>query len=189
MELNLYTYNKDYSIIGIDPGSNLGVSVIIVDGVTNKIKDVITNTIYLNASINNNVIVDRLNYLRSYLEAILSYYNPVSVCMEAVFMHRFPQAVIQLSQYTAFIESTIYNYNPYIRFFKLAPKLIKRLICTGDAKKDDMAKALSKIKELKKFLSEDKTEHEYDSLAMAYIAYCKIKEHPELLFMDLGVSL
>lgn len=194
MEQNHYFYNNDqrYCILGIDPGKNLGITILEVEIKDNEhiITNVETKTIYLDLSITNeNIQVQRTNYLYSIITEILSFYNPIAICLETVFKSRFANAVIQLSQYTITIERAIYNYNPYIKLYKLAPRLIKKIVSnTGDATKDDMLSTVNEIKELKPFLYKFTTEHEVDSLAMAYIVYNKIKNLPECIFMNLNIS-
>lgn len=196
VELNLYSYSNlnDYCVLGIDPGKNLGISILTVSIVNNihVIKDVKTFTIDLNVSVKDDTIttIQRTNYLREYLYSLLTTVQPVAVCMETVFKSKFANAVIQLSQYVVTIEQTIHNFNPYIKVFKLAPKLIKKIVGTkGDSTKDDMMASVSKIEELKPFVNNNQTEHEIDSLAMAFIAYDTVKKYPECIFMNLNYEI
>lgn len=196
VEQNLYSYSSpnDYCVLGIDPGKNLGICILIISIVNNvhTIKDVKTFTIDLNVSVkdDNLTTIQRTNYLREYLTSLLTSVQPVAVCMETVFKSKFANAVIQLSQYVVTIEQTIYNYNPYIKVFKLAPKLIKKIVGTkGDSTKEDMMSSVSKIEELKPFVSINQTEHEIDALSMAYIAYDTVKKYPECIFMNLSYEI
>lgn len=196
VEQNLCFYNspQNYCILGIDPGKNLGITVLYltIEKGEHYIRDVHTFTIDLNISVkdNDHVIIQRTNYLSDYLFSLLHSVQPVAVCMETVFKSKFANAVIQLSQYVVTIEQTIRNYNPYIKIFKLAPKLIKKIVGThGDSTKEDMLSSVSKIKELQPYNLGEKTEHEIDSLAMAYIAYDHIKKYPECIFMNIDCTI
>lgn len=172
-------------IVGIDPGKNLGVSILEIDSCDLSLKNIHTEIYYLDSQVYSPyTMFNKLEYLNNIINQILFRFNPVIVGMEQVFKHRFANAVIQLSQYTGMIEYSVRMYNPYIYFLTYPPKLVKKLIgATGDADKNKMLDTLRLIEEIKPFLKEDITEHEVDATAIAYISYTRFKKTPEFLLL------
>jgi len=167
-------------IIAIDPGSNTGVTIFKVDKQYKILK--IENKIFkLNKNkltYSKDIILNRLLYLTDICNKLYDDYKPEHLFLEAAFMNvRFPKAVMQLSQYIAVIQMSFINKNKNINIKTYPPKYVKKFIgAGGNAKKEDMTKAVSKIKELKKLLSEDLTEHEIDSIAIGYIGISELKK-------------
>ena len=182
-------YNSDtFNVVGIDPGNNLGISILTVsyDEGRFKILNVEANTYILDNYKLDTVLdrhVSRLIYLKDIVTNICRTHHPLVVCLESAFMNsRFPKAVITLSTYVTTAELAIIEYSNFIKVFKYAPKYIKSEIHNGDADKKDMKKAISNIKELRSIMEIDKlTEHAIDATAMAYVGVKEIRKHPLLL--------
>lgn len=158
-------------ILGIDPGNNLGVSLIEVDFDLN-IKSIHTKVFVLNKGVTDEdfIIVERNNYLSSILTDLLRTYTPVAIGCEDCFKSKFANAVIQLSQYLLTIRTTVYREFGKFPITIMPPKLVKSSIgATGSATKHDMYVAVKKIKELKDYVREDMTEHEIDAMAISYL--------------------
>lgn len=174
------------NIIGIDPGTNTGVSVITIDDNFNVI-DLKTYCLVLPlTTFELSRTYSKLKFLYDNVYSILNHYRPFSIGIEMPFQHRFANAVIQLSQYLATIETAILNTNPYVINYRYPPKMVKKLIgATGGGDKLAVFKAVSKIEEMKElFLSQPRTEHEADATAIAYITLEDLKKYPHKLIMN-----
>lgn len=173
---------SSFNIIGIDPGRNLGVALFTIDSNTLDIISIESTTYILPAEL---FLTSRLNILHNIIDKYLNITNPIAVGIETAFAHRFPKAVMQLSQYTAVIEHTIYTYNNNIKMYRLPPTLIKTRInkvVGGKATKDDMLAAVSAIEEItNKTNLIFKTEHEIDAIAIAYTMLQDIRQYPYYL--------
>lgn len=172
-----------FNLISIDPGSNLGVSILTVDYDDLKIKSIETTTINLNRLISSeeNVQLRRILAIRKYIKNLLVKYEPEVFGFEEAFLDvRYPKAVTQLSQYTITIEQVVKKYDDMCKIFKHPPKYIKKYIGAGGrADKHDMSDALSKHKELDKYLKDNfLTEHEVDALALAVVCLERIRKNP-----------
>ena len=177
-----------YTIVGIDPGNNLGVGILYVDIDTNKITKVESRTFVLDRYINRdlvpNVMLARCQYLQNIVSSMVFRYQPVIVGLEAAFMNvRFATSVIQLSQYVMSICLAVSNTRPFTKIIKYPPKYIKASVgAGGNADKDDMKSNLLKIKEISSYIDIDYlTEHEIDALSIAYLTYKEVLLNPYLL--------
>lgn len=184
----------DLVIIGIDPGNNLGVAIYTLDATTLEIIKIENIMLVLN-----NYIPDegdgydkmngKLKHLQKSILAIMECYKPKAIGLETSFLNmKFPKAVIQLSQYLAIIESTTKKLIPDIKIFRYSPKYIKSKVdAGGDAKKNDMTSAISKIEEITKHIELSvMTEHEIDSTAIGYVMLKEIRSY-KLVLLALGV--
>ena len=179
----------NFNIISIDPGNNLGISIYTIDDEDYKVVSVETIFIILNnygseEGDGYDKINSKLSYLKKFMTEIMNEYKPLALGLETSFLNmRFPKAVIQLSQYLAIIENVSREVYSGIKIFRYSPKAIKSKIeAGGDAKKDDMTTAVSKIEELKGKIKLDKlTEHEIDSLAIGYVMLKEIRQFPMVL--------
>lgn len=177
---------NSFTILGIDPGTNTGVSIYTLDNDTFEIIDIFSYTIWLNNLINplGNVRRDRLFELKNKILHILQIYQPLVVAYEAPFVNnRFPKSAIYLTEYTTTLCNTINDFNSDILIYSYAPKEIKYYIgATGKADKNDMFNAISNINEITKFINiKELSEHSIDSLAIGYIMCKEIQEYPTLL--------
>ncbi len=179
----------NFNIISIDPGNNLGISIYTIDDEDYKIVNIETIFLVLNNYASEDgdgydKINSKLKYLKDYMTKVMKDYKPLALGIETSFLNmRFPKAVIQLSQYLAIIESVSKEVYSGIKIFRYSPKYIKSKIdAGGDAKKDDMTSAVSKIKEITSKIKIDKlTEHEIDSLAIGYVMLKEIRQYPLVL--------
>ena len=174
-------------VIGIDPGSNTGVAIYTLNAETFKIISIVTHTITLECHIDTEAgskQIRKVMYLSSRIKLLIEQYNPIAIFSEDVFVNsRFPLAAIYLTQYLTAIEMAIKQYSG-IKFFKIAPKLIKKMYSGGGSSdKDDMLTATINHPELKNYLirsdlrSEYYTEHEVDAVAIGYIGLSYIREN------------
>jgi len=176
-------------IIAIDPGNNLGISIFKIEVPEYKIVEITNKQYILDNLVDKDLGKDKLLYktlaLQNIITGLIKIYNPHAVIAEAAFLNsRFPKAVMQLSSYIATIELTILHINKYIKLFRYPPKLVKRLIgAGGNAKKDDMTRAIGKIPELDALVDTSVlTEHEIDSLAIGYVGIEEIRAAPHILY-------
>ena len=169
-----------FNILGIDPGKNLGLSILSIDVNTYKILNSTTLTFKLDREEDD--MLTRLTTLNNIITNIQAIYKPIACGYETPFMNsKFPKAVGQLSQYVSIIELTLRTNNPFIKIFSYAPKYVKAAFfnnngISGNANKDDMLSNLLTIKELVAVTSPDMmTEHEVDATAIAYIVLQNIR--------------
>ena len=182
--------NGIITVIGIDPGNNMGVSVFKLDGYTMEILNIETLFIDLNRCIDVTNIVsdrmtDRIMVINNFCTELHNIYKPSVIAVEAAFLNnRFPRAVMQLSQYIAAIEISFKVSNPLLNFLRYPPKYVKRMIgAGGNAKKDDMTTAIENIPEINDLVDTSLlTEHEIDALAIGYIGVQQIREAPYILY-------
>lgn len=173
-----------YHILGIDPGNNLGISIYQLDCENNIINihtecHILENYI---CSLTSDLFSSKLIAIQTIINNLLTIYNPLAVGLESAFMNiRYPKAIMNLSQYVAMIDTTIINYNSFIKIYKYAPKYIKHKVSTGDANKNDMLTSILKIKEISPFIRSNVTEHEVDAIAIAYVLLTNIREDSLLL--------
>ena len=176
-----------FNIVGMDPGNNLGLSVLEIDSNTLKILSIRTYRYILDRQIDNdtdNVSLSKWNLIQEIVSAIASTYNPLIVAMESAFLNiRFPKAIITLGSYTTVLEMSWSNYISSNRFFKYPPKYIKKIVGKGDADKLDMMKNISSIEELNQHLDVTSlSEHEIDATAIAYTALLEVRSYPYVLY-------
>lgn len=176
-----------FNIVGMDPGNNLGLSVLEIDSNTLKILSIRTYRYILDRQIDNdtdNVSLSKWNLIQEIVTAIASTYNPLIVAMESAFLNiRFPKAIITLGSYTTVLEMSWSNYISPNRFFKYPPKYIKKIVGKGDADKLDMMKNISSIEELNQHLDVTSlSEHEIDATAIAYTALLEVRSYPYVLY-------
>jgi len=176
---------SNYTIIGIDPGSNTGVSIYTLDANTNAIVNIETSLYVLGNYCEENTLFNRVNILNKICNSLYDNYMPVAVGMETAFLNsRFPKAVMQLSQYIAITEYSFYTKHPFIKIYNYPPKLIKMCIgAGGNAKKDDMTLAVKNIPEIANNINIDSlSEHEIDALAIGYLLIKDIRTFPHILY-------
>lgn len=184
----MFEQENYFNIMAIDPGNNIGISILQINVNTLEIMSIISFTYVLSDYIDetsNTKLLDRCIVLNKILLTTLNNFNPLVVVYEEAFMNsRFPKSIIQLSQYINTITTTIRNYNSWIKVFSYPPKYIKKFIgAGGTAEKDDMKKALLKIPEVHtKINLNNLTEHSIDSISIGYIALKEIRECQYILW-------
>jgi len=180
---------ETFNIIGIDPGNNLGVSIVELSTNTLEIVSIQTIVYSLDVYVCDRVIdrlTKRLFVLNNIIYNLLQQYQPVAFSIETAFLNtRFPRAVMQLSMYVATIYNTINTYDNIIKIFKYPPKLIKSSVgAGGNADKDKMLSNILTIRELTKYIDFTLvSEHEVDATAIAYTAILEFRKYQHLLYM------
>lgn len=180
-------HTSNIIIMGIDPGTNTGISII---EMTQEYEIIKIDTFSINL---NNYIVDtlsnfekeadRLIALEEGLRELLEKYNPDLVGMEnAFFNKKFPLSGLKLSSFLGVIIMTIRKYSRSIKVYKLQPKYIKSVVATGNAYKDDMELAVKENLELGKHINfESETEHSIDAVAIGYSVKKLLEKYPYVL--------
>lgn len=180
-------HTSNIIILGIDPGTNTGISIM---EITESLEIVKIDTFSINLS---NYIIDtlsnfekeadRLIALEESLKEILEKYNPQLIGMEnAFFNKKFPLSGLKLSSFLGVIMMTVRKHNKQTKIYKLQPKYIKSVVSTGNAYKDDMLEAVRDNIELGKHLDIDKeTEHSIDAVAISYSVKKLLEKYPYVL--------
>lgn len=182
------SYDENYyTILGLDPGNNLGIGVLNISTETNEILSVTAQTLVLDKYVEDetfNVMLARIQKLHNVITQLNMIYQPIVVSLEAAFMNsRFPKSVIQLSQYVNTIELASRLSNPWARIFKYPPKYIKSVVgAGGTADKNDMKNNLLKIPAIADKIDLNLlSEHAIDSLSIAYVTYKELQLNPHYL--------
>lgn len=174
------------NIVGLDPGNNLGVSILSVDSTTLDIISISTKTYVLEkyVSSTDNIMLDKWIVLENIIRYISETYQPYVVGMEAAFLNlKYPKAIINLGSYTTVIELSLNRYNRYIKLFKYAPKYVKKIVGCGDADKLAMLNFMTSIPEIKQVVNlYGRTEHEIDATAIAYTVLKEVRQYPYILY-------
>lgn len=178
------------NIIAIDPGNNIGVAIFTIDVTTLTIVNIETRLYVLENLIGNvddnfNKLLYKLSVIQEIVTDLYIAYDPIALGVETSFLNtRFPKAVLQLSQYVAVIEHTMYVLNSRIKLFRYMPRYIKKIVeAGGGADKDDMCKAVSSHDELTEHINPFIiSEHEVDAVAIAYTILLEIREFPYILY-------
>lgn len=177
-----------FNLISIDPGNNTGITVFNINAVTLEINFIESSTYTLNSYIDeesNTKLLDRCMYLNKLLLNYLNYYNPLVIAYERAFMNvRFPNSIIQLSNYINTIEMSIRKYDPWIKVLSYPPKYIKKYVgAGGEAMKDDMKTNLSRISEISSKINLDNlTEHSIDSISIGYVGLNEVRQYNHMLW-------
>lgn len=184
--MNLMSNN--FNILGIDPGTNTGISIINLNYEDLSINYIKTFTINLNNYIDESLPkiykdADKLLALESILMDLLIEYNPKILAMEnAFFNKKFPLSGLILSSFVGVITMTVRKFNKKLKIYKLQPKYVKSNIAKGDAFKDDMKLAVKNNEVLNKYINvEEESEHSIDATAIAYVLIKILNEYPYVL--------
>ncbi len=180
---------ETFKIIGIDPGSNLGISVFTIS--TDKLEivkiETFTTTItdVTNPNNCNDNGVYRLSKIYNRMTEILKTHKPHSVAIEAAFMSRFPKAFGVLTGIISMLSLAVVHYDKHIRITKVSPLEGKSAVGSCGTKKEDILEAMLKIKELTKHVKlKNVNEHVVDSVAIGYFLLLKYRKHPALLIQN-----
>lgn len=168
-------------VMGVDPGTvTCGVGFVDLDERFNIINS-FSFTIVIDSKIDLN---ERLNILYHRLKGIIVEYNPYLLVHEAGFINRFrPQAYGPIYASIYLINRAWVDIKGRCNIFSYPPKLVKSLVSTGNADKNDMLYAINNNPELNVFLTGFETEHEVDALLIAYSHILNIRQTPELLLL------
>ena len=179
--------SDSFNIVGIEPGNNLGVSVLEIDSKTLNILSIKTHRFILDKQLDNDtdsITVNKWYLIENIVQALASTYNPLIVAMESAFLNvRFPKAIITLGAYTTVLEMNWSRHISSNRYFKYPPKYVKKIVGKGDADKLDMLKNISSIEEINNCIDPTKiSEHEIDATAIAYTALLEVRSYPYVLY-------
>jgi hypothetical protein len=179
------------SILGIDPGTqSLGTGIIDIDVTTLEIVRS-TATTFVGDKLGPNrwlanVHSDRFARLdahRRNLLELLHLVQPISVVCESPFFNsRRPQAFSALVETVDMVRHAVWEYDQNMVLDLIDPPSVKRAVnAAGNAGKDDVHLAISKISEFKysgliPFASLD--EHSIDALAVAYSKLIEYRKGP-----------
>jgi len=175
----------NFNIIGIDPGSNMGVSILTLDQSLNITGlEVLT----IKANINLNVdqdLVDlhtarfyRLKEQKKRLINLFMVNMPIIVaCESPYFNSRMPTAFESLVEMISNIKTALTEYNDFMELFKIDPSTIKKTVgANGIAKKEAIKLAVGKLNMVKTYINDfdDLDEHSIDSIAVVYTLYKRV---------------
>jgi len=166
-------------MISIDPGTRtIGICYWQLD----KNLDIINITSETLIIDDNIVLEQRLNIIYNLFYKIFEIYKPFQVVHEDAFMNRFrPNAYGPIYTTIYLIRNAYINQYGYYGIFSYPPKSIKAVINTGDANKNDMLMGVKKIEELKRFITDNMSEHEIDAIAIGYTHLLNVRNMVELL--------
>lgn len=174
-----------FNIVGIDPGGNTGFAILKINLEDLSIVNIDTFNVKITNYSHDEEMISRLNTLSNVVRDIYTNYSPNLVCMENMFINpKFPNAVMILTQYVTVMTNTWHECNPLIKIHKYAPKFVKSAVTVGTANKDDMKDTVRSIPELAQQLShlDYMTEHEIDSVCIAYCGLQDIRNNPFILW-------
>lgn len=172
-------------IIGIDPGSKLGLCRIYFDVITLEISRVYLETIHLDkleprASWTDEIhgmFKSRIPKLREFLSGVFHRDKPLMVACELPFFSfATPTAFTPLLKYVGGIEDALFSWHPFRVLQMVDPPSVKKAVkVPGNAKKDVVKVA---VVEILKTLPldgdialENHTEHAYDAFAVAWVRF------------------
>lgn len=176
-------------ILGIDPGSSLGVCIYTLNS-DFTIHDMELRTYILAnhvpSDIKKPLTIDKLLALRKVATLLLEEVKPVAVGVEEAFFNRlFPKSGLLLSEFIGVIKSSIAEVDRTTKIMTYPPKYIKSKIgASGKADKDAMTACLMGHLEIKPYLLKYEgtyTEHSIDACAIAEILRKSILTNPMLL--------
>lgn len=178
--------NNFFSIISIDPGSNLGISVIQVDAKTLNILNIESTTVVRDIKIyqdpcNKEITRDcRLLRQSEIVQTYLQQIRPSYFVVESPYYNpRMPTAFKSLVETLTMLRQTLFNYDPYMAFDTIDPSSIKKSVgANGIAGKDAVKVAIASHQELYPFLSHNLNyldEHAIDSIAIGYCLLMRIR--------------
>lgn len=176
-------------ILSIDPGSNLGVSVMEVSLDKLEIESIHTHiTTITDVNSPNRCNEDsayRLSKIYERMTDMLNAYKPHSVAIESAFMSRFPKAFGVLTGIVSMLSLATIHYDKHIRIQKVSPLEGKKAVDATGVGKDDILEAMLKNKEITEHVKlKNLTEHEIDAIGIGYFLLKKYREHPALLIQN-----
>lgn len=112
----------------------------------------------------------RIISIKKMLAEVLRYYKPLSVVCETPFFNmRRPSAAGPLYELLTTIEQTVFEWDCQKPLYRVEPKTVKKAVgASHNAKKDEVKKALSQVKELQCANLVFLDEHAVDALAVGY---------------------
>lgn len=188
--LPLPTGSAIVKFIGIDPGTKFpGLAIIFYDLSERKIvyvRSICLDLVKMSrTSIYRETQTERFLQLKAfcqYLHLFLRLERPIKVASEHPYINpRMPGAVIPLAECLYEIETTVYQYNPYMGLEKIDPSSIKKSVgvsgTSGD--KHAMTEAIKKIPEIMNVLEGDIDTMNNNAVDAIAVAYCSLKRELE----------
>lgn len=186
-------HSDNFKILGIDPGGNLGVSIMELDSDLNVV-DIEFRTYVIVKHVSkykcNRHNIDRFTTLYNIIAMVIEEVDPIAVGMEEAFFNRlFPKSGLVLSEYIGAIKVAIKRTRPNTHIFTYPPKYIKAKVgATGKALKNDMTKCLMMKDDIRPLMIKYKdsfTEHSVDATAIAIVLKDNIIKDPMILQREL----
>ena len=177
------TQGWEVNIMGIDPGGNVGVTIMTLDFHTRKILrtqaislNIMKSEFFNRQSANTTSdSEERLLATAIELRELLWLYRPVHVyCESPFFRAATATAFASLTRLIQVIKNVLREFNDAIPFYLIDPPRAKKAVgAKGNAKKDEMTIAIEKLRPTISLetLTEDLTEHSVDSTAICYWGY------------------
>lgn len=167
------------TILSIDPGTyNLGYAVFKVDIDSFEIKDAFAWTV---AAIKLDTFKDsmiethgekmaRIVAIKENFKNVLEHYEPLIVVSESPFFNvKRPSAAGPLYELFGVLHQTLYQWDNSKPLYIIDPKTVKKTVgASHNAKKDEVRKCISKIKELSLICIDFLDEHSIDATAVGY---------------------
>lgn len=177
----------------IDPGANLGISIVEIDVLHTSIKPLHSETVFLNklAEKKYSGVVEehglrfgRFFALRDTLMSIMNKWQVDAIAHENAFMHmKRVTAGISLAQYVLFIQLTAKDYDPMLPIYGYSPFEVKASVKAKKLNSDKklINKALLLLPDLDISLVNIDTldEHSVDSIAIGYCFFDKNRKKVE----------
>ena len=172
--------NETFTIVGIDTGRNLGVTVYTVD-LNFNIVDIDVH--YISTAIMNVEAVHKLEFVSDFLADILRIYHPVLVAIESAFMGSFAKAFGSLTAIITILKRTVVLESD-AKILNVSPHEGKRIVDAKGTNKVDMLNAILKIDEITRHVNPRiMNEHEVDSLAVGYVGLERIRSDESILWL------
>lgn len=183
MDKNHYSLTNMVNIIGIDPGTQLGIAVLQVED--SKIINLVVTCVdiskdyMIDKHYNMSDVLKKQANIRLCIERLYQHYPFYYVGIETVFKHRFANAVIQLSNISSIVKDSMWSVNPLCAIYGIEPKRVKKVIgAGGGGDKEAVAKAVKNIEEFKHL--GEVTSHETDAIAIGYVVYKQLIEEGKI---------
>lgn len=169
-------------ILGIDPGSNTGISIVELDEVKYASVEVLHTERYTLDDISNNHRISsigsnlditpelqRCENLGYKLTEVMSIWHPKIVCIEDAYIHHtFAQAAIAIVTYVQYINNFMWS-NYGIRILKIHNMAAKKNLHQGTISKSDIQhEVLANSRIHFNVPTTNMTEHEFDATSIAY---------------------
>ena len=181
---------SEFSIIGLDPGSNaFGIAVLNINIETKKIVSSIAWTIFAErlAGKNNWVEeihggrVNRILAIEENLVSVFQHFNPAVIATESPFIHNsFPAAGIALTEVLSTIRRAVMRYDSWQQLFLIPPSSVKNGVGAGGGVNKvsvrDKVLALTELNYSGSVNIELLDEHSIDALSVAYTKYKQLIE-------------
>lgn len=180
----------EFSIIGLDPGSNaFGIAVINVNVETTKIVASDAWTVFAERLAGKNNWVEeihggrpsRILAIEENLISVFRQYNPIIIASESPFINSaFPAAGIALTEVLACIRRAVMVYDSWKTLHLIPPSSVKNGVGAGGGVNKvsvrDKVLELSELKYSGVIKLEDLDEHSIDALSVAYTKYKQLLE-------------